>query len=72
MTYGKYLLRQKGVAQKDVAKWLQINPATLSLVLSGREDPSARVRERLETFFGLPLETIVSAYEEEEHDFTTR
>ena len=60
-TYARELLRQRRILDKDLASWLQINTARISLILSGKDkEPSASETVKLESFFELPLATLLS------------
>ena len=65
-TYARELLRQRRILDKDLASWLRINTARVSLLLSGKDkNPSATEAEKLESFFMLPLETLLSPFTKE-------
>lgn len=64
--YAKRLLQQRDIKQKDLARWLKINGARISLILSGKGQPTASEKRKLEDFFGLPIEALLSGFEDEE------
>lgn len=68
MIYAQELLRQRNVRQKDLSTWLDIWESRLSLLFKGGKggaDPTDEEKMKLENFFQLPIETLLSPFKRE-------
>jgi len=53
------LRQEKGMTKSDLAFELRIQPAQLSKVENGRMFPYKPTQEKLEDFFGIPIEELL-------------
>lgn len=51
--------KAKGYSQKDVAKWVQVKPATFNTYETGRTEPPIEILVRLSYLYDLPVDILI-------------